>query len=54
MMHFSDETLMAYADGELDPATGAQVEAAMAGDAAMAGRVARHRAMPRHSLRAGR
>lgn len=45
MMHFSDETLMAYADGELDPATGAQVEAAMAGDAAMAGRVARHRAM---------
>lgn len=45
MMHFDDETLMAYADGELDPATSAQVRAAMAGDAAMAGRVARHRAM---------
>mgnify|MGYP006951073602 CR=1 FL=1 len=45
MTHFSDEILMAYADGELDPDTSVQVQAAMAGDAGMARRVARHRAM---------
>ena len=45
MTQFSDEILMAFADGELDPDTSAQVKAAMAGDAAMAQRVARHRAM---------
>jgi hypothetical protein len=42
-MSFSDETLMAYADGELDTATRAQIEAAMATDAALAQRVERHR-----------
>src|ERR1700736_4408975 len=41
-MTFSEETLMAYADGELDPATRAAVEAAMAGDPQLAQRVARH------------
>jgi hypothetical protein len=45
MTHFSDEILMAYADGELDPDTSVQVQAAMAGDADMARRVARHRTM---------
>lgn len=33
---FDDETLMAYADGELDPARAASVEAAMARDPAIA------------------
>ena len=45
-MTFDDETLMAYADGELDGAARAAVEAAMAADAALAERVARH-----HELR---
>jgi len=40
--NFSDETLMAYADGELDATTRAAVEAAMAADPAVAQRVARH------------
>ncbi len=44
-MNFSDETLMAYADGELDVATRAAVEAAMATDPQLAQRVARHRAL---------
>jgi len=50
-MNFSDETLMAYADGELDAATRAAVEAALATDAQLAQRVARHRAL-RGRLRA--
>ena len=41
-MTFSDETLMAYADDELDPPTRAAVEAAMAADPELARRVARH------------
>ena len=44
-MDINDETLMAYADGELDAATRARVEAALAGDAALAQRVAAHRAL---------
>jgi hypothetical protein len=44
-MTISDETLMAYADGELDAATRASVEAAMQADPEMAKRVARHRAL---------
>ena len=44
-MDFSDETLMAYADGELDAVTRAQVDAALAGDAALARRVAAQRAL---------
>jgi anti-sigma factor RsiW len=42
-MSFSDETLMAYADGELDAATRAQIEAALATDADLAQRIARQR-----------
>src|SRR3954467_10950401 len=41
----ADETLMAYADGELEPAQCAQVEAAMAADPEVADRVDRHRAL---------
>lgn len=44
-MTFSDETLMAYADGELDAATRAAVETALAGDPDLARRVAQHRAL---------
>jgi len=44
-MTISDETLMAYADGELDAATRASIEAAMQGDPDIAKRVARHRAL---------
>ena len=44
-MNFSEETLMAYADGELDPPTRVALEAAMAADPALAQRVARHRAL---------
>lgn len=40
-MSFSDETLMAYADGELDEETRLEVEAAMRYDASLARRVAR-------------
>lgn len=43
-MSFSDETLMAYADGELDDATRLAVEAAMRRDGTLARRVARLRA----------
>src|ERR1700760_3570855 len=44
-MSISDETLMAYADGEADAATRARVESAMRDDPQIAGWVARHRAM---------
>jgi hypothetical protein len=44
-MTISDETLMAYADGELDAATRASVEAAMQDDPEIRRRVARHRAL---------
>src|SRR5579863_1810506 len=44
-MTFSDENLSAYADGELDEATRAALEAAMAADPVLARRVARHRAL---------
>src|SRR5205823_341693 len=50
-MNFSDETVMAYADGELDAASRAALEAAMATDPQLAQRVARHRAL-RERLRA--
>lgn len=46
-MKFSDETLMAYVDRQLDPETRAQVEQAMATDAALARRVERHMALAR-------
>lgn len=42
-MQFSDETLMAYADGELDAELRLEVEAAMALDPAIAARVDGHR-----------
>jgi hypothetical protein len=41
----SDDTLMAYADGEADAAMRAQVEAAMQEDPEIGRRVARHRAL---------
>lgn len=44
-MRFSDEMLMAYADGELDLVARAEVEAAMASDPAVARAVERHRAV---------
>jgi hypothetical protein len=44
-MTISDETLMAYADGELDAATRASVETAMQEDPEIRKRVARHRAL---------
>lgn len=44
-MTFSDETLMAYADGELDPVTRAEIEAAMVADPALRRTVERHRAL---------
>lgn len=44
-MTFSDETVSAYADGELDAATSTALEAAMAADPQLARRVARHRAL---------
>ncbi len=44
-MSFSEETVMAYADGELDEATRAAVEAAMRSDPRLAERIARHRAL---------
>lgn len=44
-MKFSDELLMAYADGELDLVSRAEIESAMADDAAIARIVERHRAL---------
>ena len=51
-MTFSDDILMAYADGELDLRTRAQVEDAMAADPQIARRVAAHQAL-RKTLRSG-
>ncbi|MES3021175.1 MAG: hypothetical protein V4857_06270 [Pseudomonadota bacterium] len=45
MTNFSDDTLMAYADGELDAATRAAIEQAMRADPAVAARVGQHRAL---------
>jgi anti-sigma factor RsiW len=44
-MTISEETLMAYADGELDAAARASVEAAMQEDPEIRERVARHHAL---------
>jgi anti-sigma factor RsiW len=44
-MSFDDETLMAYADGELAPDVRAQVERAMREDPEVAAAVERHRAL---------
>ncbi|MDB5937003.1 MAG: hypothetical protein JWQ01_4347 [Massilia sp.] len=44
-MKFTDDVLMAYADGELEPAERAAVEEAMRGDPAVAAAVAGHRAL---------
>jgi anti-sigma factor ChrR (cupin superfamily) len=44
-MTISEETLMAYADGELDAATRASVEQAMQSDPDIGKRIARHRAL---------
>jgi anti-sigma factor RsiW len=44
-MKFTDEMLMAYADGELDLVARAEIEAAMARDPEVARAVERHRAM---------
>lgn len=44
-MTFSEETLMAYADNELDAQTRAAVEAAIAADPEIARRVAQHKAL---------
>jgi hypothetical protein len=46
-MKVTEEMLMAYADGELDAAERAQVEAAMAADPQLAQRVSAHQAMRR-------
>jgi hypothetical protein len=51
-MSLSDDILMAYADGELDLRTRAQVEDAMAADPQIARRVAAHQAL-RNTLRSG-
>lgn len=51
-MNFSEETLMAYVDGELDGSTREQVERAAATDPEVARRVAAHHALNR-KLRAG-
>jgi hypothetical protein len=45
MTNFSDETLMAFADEELDPAASAAVAAAMRQDPELQKRVAKHRAL---------
>ena len=44
-MKFSDETLMAYADGELDPATRGAVERAIRADPTLAAKVRQHTAI---------
>jgi hypothetical protein len=50
-MTIDPETLMAYADGELDPITAKRVEKAIAADPALAGHVEQHRRLAA-SLRA--
>jgi hypothetical protein len=50
-MNFSEETLTAYADNELDSQTRSTLEAAMASDPALAHRVAKHKAL-REQLKA--
>jgi hypothetical protein len=44
-MKYSDEILMAYADGELDEATRADIEQAMRADQSIAARVEQHRSL---------
>jgi hypothetical protein len=44
-VNYDDETLMAYADGELDPMLSAEIAAAIERDPALARRVERHRAL---------
>ena len=44
-MKIDDQTLMAYADGQLDPAQAARVAAAVASDPRLAESLARHRAL---------
>ena len=51
-MTIDAETLMAYADGELDPLTAKRVERAIAADPTLADEVAQHRAL-RERLSAG-
>jgi hypothetical protein len=51
-MKYSDEILMAYADGELDAQTRAEIEAAAATDPQLAAAITRHRAT-RELLRQG-
>jgi anti-sigma factor RsiW len=51
MMRFSDETLMAFADGELDEALRRAIEAAMRSDPALAARIASY-GVPRKNVSA--
>ena len=44
-MKYDDETLMAFADGELDEARRAEIAAALDQDPSLAQRVERHRAL---------
>jgi hypothetical protein len=44
-VNYDEETLMAYADGELEAPLRAQIDAAVAADPALAARVAAHRAL---------
>lgn len=51
-MRFTDETLMAFADGELDEVTRAEVERAMRADPVLAARVQQHISLRRDVFRA--